>query len=143
MKRFSVFTIITFLLILLIGCEKHVELNVPINIKTTKSSYAHNENVVIEVTNLSDSIAGYYICSSYKGIPPLIENLKNNSWTAYWSPLCDGFISHCCGELQPNALYRDTLKIDFNRGYYRVEYQLIVKPSHEYVSYYSNKFQIK
>ena len=143
MKRFSIILVITFLLISLIGCEKHEVFNTPIKIKTTKTSYAFNEDVVIEVTNLSDSIANYYICSSYQGIPPLIQKLKNKSWTAYWTPICDGFISHCCGELQPNESYRDTLKIDFNQGYYRVEYQLIVRPSHEYIPYYSNKFQIK
>lgn len=143
MKRNCIVLIIVIIIVFFTACEKDENTSSPIQIVTSKRHYISHENIIIEVSNVSDSVARYYICSSYEGISPLIDRLEEDSWTSYWSPICDGYISHCCGELQAGDLYRDTLKIDFDPGYYRVEYQFIVRPSHEYESYYSNKFQVE
>ena len=143
MKRYVTRFTPIFLLTLLLACEENDGVKNPIEIKTNKRLYESSEDIVIEISNLSDSVARYYICSSYDGIPPKVEKLNQNSWTAYWVALCDAYISHCCGELQSGKSYKDTLEMDFSQGTYRLEYEFIIYPSHNYEYYYSPEFQVK
>lgn len=115
----------------------------PIKIETNKTWYTKIEPIPIEIVNTSDSLAMYYTCSSYEGIPPNVYKLTNGEWTAYWVPMCDGFMSFCCPSFFAGESYKDTLDIDFNTGTYRLEYQFIVRPGHEYKSFFSNSFDIR
>ena len=115
----------------------------PIKIETNKTSYSKIEGIPIEIVNTSDSLAMYYKCSSYEGIPPLVYKMTNGEWSAFWGPLCDGFRSYCCPSFLAGESYKDTLHIDFSSGTYRLEYQFIVRPSHEYKSFFSNSFNIR
>ncbi len=115
----------------------------PIKIATNKIWYSKIERIPIEIVNASDSLAMYYKCSSYEGISPNVYKLTNGEWTPYWVPLCDGFLSFCCPRLFAGESYKDTLDIDFTTGTYRLEYQFIVRPSHEYKSFFSNSFEIR
>jgi hypothetical protein len=115
----------------------------PIQISTDKVTYSSNEKIIIDIINRSDSIARYFVCSSYKGIPPNIYKFENNVWNAYWGPICDGFASFCCKELQSGASYKDTLIIELEEGSYKIEYQFIIRPSHQYESFFSDPIKIK
>jgi hypothetical protein len=106
-------------------------------------TYSPDENIKVELTNNSDSIASYFVCSSFRGIPPSIYKLENSSWSAYWIPQCNGYSSFCCATLQPGESYKDTLDLDLVKGTYRIEYQFIVRPSHDHKSYYSSSIMIK
>ena len=142
MKKFLMVSLL-FILGLQISCEKDDDSAIPIQVVTDKIYYLPDEDVVVEVSNTSDSAARYYICSSYKTISPSVYRFENNKWTIYWSPICDGFISRCCGELPSDSTYTDTLAIDFEPGYYRIEYMFIFGAGHEYNPYFSNQFQIE
>jgi hypothetical protein len=141
----KIFPILIFFSIafLFIKCEKGQTDSYPIQINTDKETYSANEKIHIELTNNSDSIASYFVCSSFKGIPPNIYKLENNSWSGYWGPICNGFSSYCCAILQPGESYKDTLDLDLVKGTYRIEYQFIVRPSHDYKSFYSSSIKIK
>ena len=130
-------------MIFLSACNEDEKMIQPIQVCTNKGQYSADEKIIVEVINLSDSAALYFKCSSYQGIPPSVFELKNNNMTAYSIPVCDGYISHCCGLLPAGITYRDTLEIDFLPGHYIIEYSLIVHPGHEYESYFSNVFQIE
>jgi hypothetical protein len=101
------------------------------------------ETIKVEVINVSDSLAMYYKCSSVEGIPANIYKFEEKSWNIYWSPICDGYHSFCCPELIAGESYKDTMELIFDKGTYRLEYQFIVRPSHEFVSYYSNLFKVE
>ena len=135
--------IVLSLVMILNSCERTDRDVTPIKIITDKEIYSVNENIKLEIINCSDSIARYFICSSYNGIPPNIFKLENQAWTVYWSPICNGYSSYCCNELQIDESYKDTLEVEFERGTYRIEYQFIVRPSHEYKSYFSNPIEFK
>jgi len=138
------FTILIFISVAFVSnsCEKGKIDSFPIQINTNKNTYSIDENIQVELINNSDSTAYYFVCSSYKGIPPNIYKLVNNSWSGYWSPICFGS-SYCCAILQAGESYKDTLDIDFEKGTYRIEYLFIVRPSHDYKSYFSNSIKIK
>lgn len=125
------------------NCEREKADITPIQIITDKESYSVNESIKLEIINSSDSVARYFVCSSYSGIPPNIYRLENNSWTGYWGPICNGYSSYCCNELQKGATYKDTISVEFEKGSYRIEYQFIVRPSHEYKSYFSKSIKIE
>jgi hypothetical protein len=140
------FRMITFTLwVAVISCDEKekLETEMPIKIETNKSSYSQNESISFLVNNTSDSLAYYYKCSSYEGIPFSIFKLENNAWNCYWSPICDGYRSYCCPSLVQAIPNRDTLKMELDPGTYKLEYSFIVRPSHEYMSYYSNTFKIE
>jgi hypothetical protein len=139
--RLIVFT----LLITIISCGEKEKIgnDMPINIETNKSSYSNKEIVTFLFENTTDSIAYYYKCSSYDGIPYSIFKLENKSWNFYWGPMCDGYRSYCCPTLLPGTIGRDTLNMELEAGIYKLEYSFIVRPSHDYVQYYSNTFKIE
>lgn len=130
-----------FICVFLFSCEE--ENNEIVKIKTDKVSYSIDEQVKVEIVNHYESVLNYYICSSYTGIPPVIWKYKNNDWTGYWSPICDGFISHCCGEFTPDNIYEDIFDLEFEKGTYKIEYSFIVEHGEGYQSFYSNEFQIE
>ena len=141
-KFYSVLILIPALLVFF-GCEKSRIDNSPIEIKTNKKIYSRFDNIQIEIKNHGDSIAYYYVCSPYVGIPPNLYIFKENSWTGYWSPICYGSNSYCCGELQKGDIFKDTLNIELEIGLYRLEYLFIIRPSHEYESFYSETFRVE
>ena len=143
MKNIFLRLIVLTIILASASCEKIKKDSTPIQIITDKETYSVNESIKLEIINSSDSIARYFVCSSYKGIPPNIYRFENNSWTGFWGPICNGFSSFCCYELQKGASYKDTLAIEFERGTYRIEYQFIVRPSHEYKSYFSNPIKFE
>jgi len=143
MKNIFLTLIVLSLIMASSSCEKIKKDATPIKIITDKETYSVNESIKLEITNSTDSIARYFVCSSYKGIPPNIYKLENNSWTGFWGPICNGYSSYCCAELQKGASYKDTLAIEFEKGTYRIEYQFIVRPSHEYKSYFSNPIKFE
>lgn len=128
---------------MIISCEKEKSTVLPIQIETDRSSYPTTENVKVIVTNTSDSIVRYYHCSSYEGIPPNIYKLENNSWIVFWAPVCNGYESFCCPELLADESFGDTLELQFIPGTYKLEYQFIVKPGHDYQSFYSDPFTVE
>jgi hypothetical protein len=128
-------------ILFLTTCEKD---NVPrVNVIGIKNHYSADNGIFIELSNTSDSMAYYYICSGYDGIPPVIEKLNGNNWTGYFSPLCDGYLSHCCAELPGKSSCKDTIQIEFENGTYRIGYEFIVRPGHDYESFYSKPFRIE
>jgi len=135
------FTKLTALLIglMLLNCEKE-DNNQTLIIKTDKENYTTGESVSIEIINKYDTNIDYYICSSYSGISPIIYKYVHNDWTGYWAPLCDGYISHCCGVLETNDIYEDIFNFEFESGIYRIEYKFIVENGQGYQSFYSNEF---
>ncbi len=141
-KVYLVFFFISAVLICT-SCEKEKGATVPIQIITDKTDYSTGEMVKVEVTNISDSLAMFYKCSSYEGIPPNIYKLEGNSWNIYWAPICDGFSSFCCLQFIAGESYNDTLDLVFNNGTYRLEYQFIVRPGNEYESFFSNSFSVE
>ncbi len=143
MRKLSLFISIVFFSLLITNCEKSTKQNGPIKILTDKATYSLGETIKVEVINNSDSIANYYVCSSFKGIPPNILKFDNGSWKAFWSPICNGFTSFCCLGLMTGDTYKDTLDYALVKGTYRLEYQFIVRPSHEYKSYFSNAIEVK
>lgn len=127
----------------LFSCEEDNNDKNIVIIKTDKVSYSIDEQVKVEIINHYESVLKYYICSSYTGIPPVIWKYENNDWTGYWSPNCDGFISHCCGEFMPDIIYEDIFDLEFGKGTYKIEYSFIVEQGEGYQSFFSNEFQIK
>jgi hypothetical protein len=125
------------------ACEKENRSTTPIQIITDKTDYSTGEMIKVEVTNISDSLAMFYKCSSYDGIPVNIYKLEGNSWGVYWAPICDGFSSFCCLQFLAGESYNDTLDLVFNNGTYRMEYQFIVRPGNEYESFFSNSFSVE
>lgn len=130
-------------LILLFGCEKEKNDNQNLKISTDKTIYSLREKVIINITNNFENALSYYICSSYNGIPPSILKYENDNWAGYWEPICDGFISHCCGEFEQQSNYMDTLNIAFEKGTYKIEYSFIVESGEGYQSFHSNEFEIE
>lgn len=126
----------------LYSCEKENN-NETVIIKTDKVSYSIEEEVEVEIINNYESVIEYYICSSYTGITPVIWKYENDDWTGFWSPLCDNFFSHCCGEFEPNDKYEDIFTLEFEKGTYRIEYSFIVESGEGYQSFYSNEFRIE
>jgi hypothetical protein len=129
----------------IISCEdkEKDKKEVPIKIETDKLTYSTSESILILVENASDSLAFYYKCSSYEGIPFSIFKLENNKWNCYWSSICDGYRSYCCPSLMAGTINRDTLIMELETGIYRLEYSFIVRPSHDYSSFNSNTFKIE
>jgi hypothetical protein len=143
MKTIFLLFIVLPLMMVSSSCERTNRDVTPIKIITDKEIYSVNESIKLEIINSKDSIARYFVCSSYKGIPPNIYKLENSSWTFFWGPICNGYSSYCCNELQKGASYKDTLEIEFEIGTYRIEYQFIVRPNHEYKSYFSNPIKFE
>lgn len=141
-KVYLVFVYISAVLICT-SCEKEKSATVPIQIITDKTDYSTGEMIKVEVTNIYDSLAMFYKCSSYEGIPTNIYKLEGNSWSIYWAPICDGFSSFCCLQFLAGESYNDTLDLVFNNGTYRLEYQFIVRPGNEYESFFSNSFSVE
>jgi hypothetical protein len=99
--RLFVFVFVFFSIIVLSNCEKYIysdrnsnlnNYNDTILIKTNKENYIPGEFVIVELTNYFDSVAYYFHCSSYDGIPPIIYKSENSIWTGYLTPICDGFL---------------------------------------------------
>jgi hypothetical protein len=142
MKKIIPILLLISVFIAFCGCEKGKTETGSIQIMTDKETYAVGDKIQVELVNQSDSIARYFVCSSYSGIPPNIYKLENNSWTGYWGPICNGFSSYCCAALDSKATYKDTLNLALVKGIYRIEYQFIVRPSHVYVSFFSNNMTV-
>ena len=142
MKKIK-FILGSILLIGFISCDKEKNDNQNLLINTDKLSYSSNDSVYVNITNNYETALSYYICSSYDGIPPTIWKYENDGWTGFWSPICDGFISHCCGGFETQSKYNDTLNTIFEKGTYRIEYSLIVEHGGGYQSFYSNEFKVK
>ena len=126
----------------LYSCKKEKNYETVI-VKTDKVTYSIEEQVQVEIINNYESVINYYICSSYTGITPVIWKYENDDWTGFWSPICDGFLSHCCGEFEPYDKYEDTFNLEFEKGTYKIEYSFIVEPGEGYQSFYSNEFRIE
>ena len=131
------------LLIVFISCSKEKNDNQYLQISTDKLSYSSNEMVCVNIANHYKTELGYYICSSYKGVSPLILKYEDNNWIAYWSPVCNGYASYCCGILESQNNYKDTLNITFGKGTYKIEYSFIVEHGEGYQSFFSNEFEVE
>ena len=135
--------LIGIIVILIFGCDKEKNENQNILISTDKLTYTSNDTVKVNITNNFETVLNYYICSYYNGIPPSILKYENDNWTSFWEPVCNGFASYCCGEVEPQTNYNDTLNITFEKGTYRIEYSFIVEHGEGYQSFYSNEFKIE
>lgn len=135
---------VLFLVLIIFSCEKEDDktenTNQSVIIQTDKENYSVGETVFIEIMNHYDKNVEYYICSSYTGIPPIIYKYVDNEWTGYWAPICDGFISRCCGELEANDMHEDAFNFDFEKGKYKVEYMFVIEHGQGYQTFYSNEF---
>lgn len=134
--------LIGIICIFLFSCDKEKIENENLLINTDKTTYSSNEKVKINITNNFENTVDYYICSSYNGIPPSILKYENSNWTGFWGPICDGYMSHCCGGLDPQIVYNDTLNVEFEKGKYKIEYSFIVEHGEGYQSFYSNEFTV-
>jgi hypothetical protein len=145
MKKGFLGLFILTLLFTIFSCEDREKDNkeMAIRIETNKLTYSTSESILISVENASDSLAFYYKCSSYDGIPYSILKLEDNNWNFYWSSICDGYRSYCCPSLMSGTINRDTLNMALETGTYKLEYSFIVRPSHDYSSYKSNTFKIE
>jgi hypothetical protein len=114
-----------------------------IRITTDKLKYNLNEPVKVVVTSHTDSMAYYFVCSSFEGMPPTIEKLENDIWKPYFVPVCNGFSSYCCVEFKPKAVWKDTLQIASVKGTFRIEYSLRVQPAANSESFYSKPFKVE
>jgi len=126
----------------LYSCEDDNK-NETVIIRTDKDCYSIGEEVKVEIINNCESILEYYICSSYTGIPPLFLKYENDEWTGFWSPICDAYLSHCCGEFEPHDKYEDIFNLEFEKGIYKIEYSFFVEHGEGYQSFYSNEFRIE
>lgn len=135
---------LTFIFIVFIfGCSKEENFYSDVVIQTNKVKYTTEESVMIKISNKHTTEISYSICSSYYGIPPSVLKYSDNEWASYWSPICNGYASGCCEELNPKEIYSDTLNLNFEKGKYKIEYNFIVKHGEGYVSFYSNEFQVE
>lgn len=142
MKKIK-FILVIIILIGFISCDKEKNDNQNLQISTDKLSYSSDESVYVNIANNYETELSYYVCSSYEGISPLIMKFKDNNWTGYWSPICNGYASYCCGILESQTEYKDTLNITFEKGTYKIEYSFIVEHGEDYQSFYSNEFKIE
>ena len=131
--------LIGIIFIFLSGCDKEKN---DLLISTDKISYTSDEKVIINITNNFENVLNYFFCSSYEGIPPTILKYENDDWTGFWGPICNGYASGCCRELEPQFNYNDTLNVAFEKGTYKIEYSFIVEHGEGYQSFYSNEFNI-
>ena len=146
--RFRILSIVLFISLIFFNCEKDKADYKTIFIKTDKKEYTTQEPIMVEITNLTDSTAYYYRCGpAYLScIPPTVLKFEGNTWTGLWSPICDCFTSHCCGELMPGEVYGDIITsypIIFEKGMYKIEYTFTIRDGEGYQSYYSNEFKIE
>ena len=140
--NFISFVTLVALCFVITSCENGEDISASVDIYATVN-HGSNRQIIVEIYNVCDSAAEYYICSSYDGIPPSVEKKEGNDWSVYRAPICNGFGSYCCGTLPAGESYRDTLEVDFEPGYYRVSYLFIIRPNSEHEVYYSNTFQVK
>ena len=138
MKFISKLTIM-LICIILFSCEKE-ENNQIVIIQTDKEVYSIGESVSVEIINHYNNGIDYSICSSYTGIPPIIWKYEENDWTGYWAPICNGYESYCCEELEANESYEDMFLLEFEKGKYRIEYCFVIEDGQECQSLYSNEF---
>jgi hypothetical protein len=136
------FILALLLIIGFVSCSKEKNENHNLLISTDKLSYTSDELVYVNISNHYENGLGYYVCSSYEGIPPTIWKFENDSWVGFWSPICDGNLSYCCGVLESKSSYTDTLNIQFENGTYKIEYSFIEEDDGVYQSFYSNEFSV-
>ena len=141
MKIITKLTVL-FIIIILTGCEEENS-DQSIIIQTDKAVYSVGESVYVEIINNYDNSISYGICSSYTGIPPIIWKYEENNWTAYWAPICNGFESYCCEQLEAHDSYEDLFELEFEKGRYRIDYLFIVAQEQESENFYSNEFIVE
>lgn len=129
------------MLVLLISCEKEPKYICPLQVSTNKQVYKTNEQVVIVVTNYTDSIAVYMKHKTYN-IYPVFLHYINDKWSGYKAEyVINGGIQN--GELLPGSKVIDTLNTQFEKGIYRINYQIIMRPSSYPRNFYSNIFIVE
>jgi len=84
-KRTSI--LITLIIFIISGCKKEPTYLGPIQVLTNKEIYQINDPIIVEVKNLTDSIA-FHSWSNLFNILPVIRKYENETWTVYWAQLC-------------------------------------------------------
>ena len=138
----SIFILITLIILMISGCKKEPTYIGPLQVQTDKDIYEINDPIIIEVKNLTDSIAAHLWSNSFNFLP-IIYKYENDSWTGYWAQVCNEYNCFCCKELLPGSSQKDTLQLDFEKGIYRIEYNFTMKPDSKNKIYYSNIFMIE
>ncbi|MBN1597530.1 MAG: hypothetical protein JW894_04510 [Bacteroidales bacterium] len=131
------------------SCEKNNEVisERKIALKTDKNSYCINENLVFTINNNLDSSAYYLVCSGYQKPIPGIEKINNDIWFTERAPICEGFMTYCCNELNKSESVSDVISLNnLSTGRYRLKIIFFVRNSeNHYIDYetVSNEFTIE
>jgi len=138
----STFILIIIIILMISGCKKEPSYIGPLQVNTDKAIYQINDPIIVEVKNLTDSIA-VHSWSNLFNFLPVIYKYENSSWTGYWAQLCNEYNCFCCKELLPGSSKKDTLLMNFDKGIYRIEYNFTMKPDNKNKIYYSNIFMVE
>jgi hypothetical protein len=123
------------------SCKKRPSYLGPLQINTDKAIYQINDPIIVEVNNLTDSVA-VHTWSNLHNFNPITYKYENESWTGYLAEYRIENI-HCCKELLPGSKEKDTLHIDFEKGIYRIEYNFTMRPVDKNQIFYSNIFIVE
>lgn len=132
------FIIIT-LALLMISCIKEPTFTGTLHITTDKDIYQNDDSVYVIIKNLSDSVAVFNWSKLHYFIP-VVYKYNNDSWFGYWA---ESGNTYCCKELAPGMNEKETLKIEFEKGIYRIVFYFTMRPGNKTNSYYSNIFCVE
>jgi len=138
----NIYLLIPLIILMICNCKKEPSFLGPLQIRTDKEIYQLNDPIIVEVKNLTNSVAVHSWNNVYDFLP-VIYKYENESWTGYWAQICHEYNCFCCKELLPGSSKKDTLLLDFEKGVYRIEYNFTMKPDHKNKIYYSNTFTVE
>lgn len=136
-----IYLLILFMILMISSCKKGPSYLGPLQINTDKKIYQINDPIIVEVNNITDSVA-VTITSKLHNFNPIIYKFENESWSGYWADY-DLESCVCCKELLPGSREKDTLNIDFEKGVYRIEYNFTMRPVDKGRIFYSNIFKVE
>jgi len=133
--------LISLMIMMVVSCKKGPSYLGTIQINTDKEVYQVNDPIIVDVNNLTDSVA-VHSWNDLHNFVPITYKYENELWSGY---LVDYRIenNHCCKELLPGSKVRDTLHIYFEKGIYRIQYYFTMRPGNRYTSFYSNIFKVQ
>jgi len=70
----------------------------------------------------------------------VVYKYNNDSLSGYWA---ESGNTYCCKEMVPGIKEKETLKIEFEKGIYRIVFYFSMKPEKNTKSYYSNIFCVE
>lgn len=136
-----IYLLITLMILMIVSCKKEPSYSGELQIITDKQVYRTTDPIIVEVSNHTDSIA-VYMTSIKQNIIPIVYRYDIDRFTGY---LADYNFQNLRGnkELYPGFTVKDTLHMDFKKGIYRIEYNIIMRPEGNSKARYSNIFIVE